>query len=267
MRVAFTQSRAHREPAAWRTFALGFFVGVLALATPTEARAYILDANDAVTLAPGGFEFEFQPVGWYQTFGPEGERYLVAPSLMLYAGLAPRWDLLLIARGYAGIDGGDQTRYSVADDGIFTRVLLRDGTYTSDEEVRGPSLALQLGVLLPTYRDEGGAGASAALLLSQDWSERLILHANAQLDRRLSGDAGFFATLAVEAPLGCPLHAVAETYLDIEGGSLELSTLGGLNYAHPSDRWTLGAAGRYFDIDGEAGVEARLSFWVAVSDP
>jgi hypothetical protein len=241
--------------------ALALLVGTMGWA-PT-ASAYVLDANDARTVAPGGLELEFQPAGWYQTFGPEGERYLIAPSVMVYAGLADGWDLIVIGRGYVGLEGGDQTRYSVTDNGVFTRLLVREGSYAGDDA--GPSIAIQLGVILPSWRDEEGAGASAALLISQEWTQ-LDLHLNVQVDRRRSGRPGVFATIALEGPLEWPVHGIVEAYVDVEDGSRELSVLGALSIA-PKDRWTIGGGVRYFDVDGTRGIEVRLSLYAAITDP
>lgn len=238
-------------------WALVACVAMSVLGDPGTARAYLLDANDATTAEK--VELELQPVGWYQTFGDEGERYLIAPSFMLYVGLTEGWDVILLGRGYVGLDPG-LTNYSVSETVLLTRIMLRDGNYHGDED--GPSVALQVGFLLPQYQDTGGAGASAALLISQAW-EGATLHFNVQADRRRSGRPGVFATLALEGPTEWPVHGFVEGYADYEDGSRELSILGGINAA-PSESWNLGAGVRYFDIDGEQGMEVRFSLYAAL---
>ncbi len=257
---AVARPRRSNPPARLALGAVTLLVAVIGW-TPS-ASAYVLDANDARTVAPGGLELEFQPAGWYQTFGAEGERYLIAPSVMVYAGLAEGWDLIVIGRGYLGIDGGDQTRYSITDNGVYTRLLVREGSYAGDDT--GPSIAIQLGVILPSWRDEQGAGASAALLVSQEWTQ-LDLHVNVQVDRRRSGRPGMFATIALEGPLEWPVHGVVEAYVDVEDGSRELSVLGALSVA-PKERWTIGGGVRYFDVDGTRGIEVRLSLYAAITE-
>ena len=100
------------------------------LARPTEARAYLIDLNDARVVEHGTMELELQPVGYWQTVMGEEEHYLVAPSAQIYWGFGEGWDLLLLTRGWALLDDvPDQSRYALQEQMIATRTLLVDGGY------------------------------------------------------------------------------------------------------------------------------------------
>jgi len=236
------------------SFAFAFVLG------SPSAEAYLLDANDARTLSPGQLEIELQPAGFYFVVDEQNEYYVLAPSVMLYVGLAPRWDVILLARGYGAFDD-ELDRYAITDTYLYTRILLREGSYDGDRE--GPSIALQLGLIAPTWRDEDGVGATSALLVSQEW-ERLALHANTQVDLRRSHVLGLWATIVLEGPLDWTAHPVVEVWADWEDGVYEVSALAGIVVA-PGDRWSF-SAGLRASTTGEVEVfEGRFSFWVALN--
>ncbi len=235
----------------------------LAWVVPAPARAYLVDANDARTVPEGAGEVEVQPVGYYQYTSGDGdtERYLLAPSVFVYLGLAEDIDLLLLGRGYAllGDDGPD---YAFTDASAALRVMLRHGTYDTEGATRGPSLALQITALLPGWNDVQGGGLSLALLLSHSWSG-LTLHVNAQVDRRHAATLGAFGTIAMEAFLDSPVRPVAELYVDVEQESATtISGMLGVN-VDVHDRLSVMGGVRYGVMtDGARELEARLSAWV-----
>ena len=59
--------------------------------------------------------------------------------------------------------------------GAFLKRLLREGSL---QKKPGPSIATELGLLLPGINDEPGTGGSIGGIISQEWS-RLTIHLNA----------------------------------------------------------------------------------------
>ncbi|HJL05958.1 MAG TPA: hypothetical protein RMH85_14930 [Polyangiaceae bacterium LLY-WYZ-15_(1-7)] len=246
----------------WGMVALG---ALFALGAASPARAYLIDANDATTVSPGHLEIELQAVGWWQTFGPDGERAFVAPSLMLYVGLAERADLILLSRGYAAV----RPRGFTLDDGAaLVRVALREGSY-HEGGGPGPSVVLQAGVYLPSLDvDEGvgGWGLSYALLLSHE-GDHLAVHANAQVDLRYGLETpAFFGALVLEGPLDWAVRPTVEAFVDVElapgEASTDLSALVGLVGDVNEDLALMGGV-RVGDLLGDRELELRLSLWAA----
>src|SRR5262249_8116223 len=115
-------------------------------------------------------------------------------------------------------------RTRVSDAGAFFKYVLREGSL---QEGTGPSLATEIGALIPN--DDGEAtGASAASIACQRWSAGTVhLHAEAAWNRehRLELCAG----VILEAPEPWPARPVLELFVDHTlKAETELSALLGL---------------------------------------
>ncbi|MEQ8457109.1 MAG: hypothetical protein RLO52_03970 [Sandaracinaceae bacterium] len=231
------------------------------LARPTEARAYLIDLNDARVVEHGTMELELQPVGYWQTVVGEEEHYLVAPSAQIYWGFGEGWDLLLLTRGWALLDDvPDQSRYALQEQMIATRTLLVDGGYSSEGERDGISLALQTGLLLPGVEAETGFGASLALLFAQRWDAG-TLHLNVWTNFTQERTFELFVAAVMEGPDAWPVVPTIEVWFDLDDGVPMLSGLVGA-LIPIGDEFALQGGVRMGGWEGWLDLEVRVSTWI-----
>jgi hypothetical protein len=189
----------------------------LAVAMPRPAFAYRpFDSTDAAVAAPGELELELGPVGFLKT-GPD--RFLVAPGMTLNFGIAQNWEMVLQGRHLFLLDElAGKARFRVIDTGLFIKGVVREG---SIQQGRGPSVAIELGPLLPTIHGESGAsgasgvGATAAMIVSQRWTP-VTLHLNGACSRTRGGNLDLFGGIIVEGPHQWPVRPVVEAFVERE---------------------------------------------------
>ncbi len=237
--------------------------GLVALAPATSARAYLIETNDARVADHGSFELELAPIGYYQLVVGDEYRELIAPSMQLYLGIAPGWDLLYLTRGYGRIEGDPtQSAYSLSDQMVAFRTMLVRGRY-SDEGHEGPSLTLQTGVLLPGVDAETGFGATIALLFAQQWDAG-TLHLNAWVNLTHERLLNLFFTSCIEGPDAWTVRPVVEVWIDlVVDGDPTLSGLLGAVW-DVSDDVALQGGVRMGGWEGWLDFEVRLSAYFAV---
>ncbi|MCB9594722.1 MAG: hypothetical protein H6719_18525 [Sandaracinaceae bacterium] len=228
------------------------------------AHAYLIDLNDARTVAPGTMELELQPLGYGQSLLGEEEHYLIAPSQQYYIGLAQDWDVLYTCRGYVSLDDvPDQSPYVLAEQFVALRRVLVNGSY-NDEELSGPSLALQMGAYIPGVEAETGFGASLAVLFA--WRGEVgTIHGNVWFNYTQDETFDVFTSVAMEGPPAWPVRPTIEVYVDVNDGEPYVSGLLGA-IGDVSDEFALQAGVRVGGtVDGEeeyADIEIRLSSWI-----
>jgi hypothetical protein len=127
------------------------------------AQAYRpFDGTDAAVAETGEVEIELGPVEYLR----EGsERVLFAPDVRINYGFTPGWEAALEGDLAHGL-GADTTGTSVMGNDALLKGVLREGSL---QEKPGPSIATELGILLPGIHDERGTGFSLAGILSQRW--------------------------------------------------------------------------------------------------
>lgn len=233
---------------------------VLAMAcacAPGRAHAYLADSFDARVAPYGALELELEPVGYYLYLADaSNEHYVVLPSVILYAGLVPRFDLVVSSKGYLGLADAPP-RYQTRENGVFVRWLLRDGAYN---DATGPAFALMAGALLPNLEQHDTVGASLGALMSWTTAGGTI-HANVVGNRTTWKSWDVFLTAAYEGPIDWTLRPYVETWFDYDqDGGATLSGLVGA-YVDVADTVTLGAGVRYAAGDGYQEVEIRTSLW------
>jgi hypothetical protein len=187
----------------------------------------------------GEFELELMPVGFLSL---PGQRVLQAPWLVANLGIWPRFELVLEGRHQVLLDRGPQEpRDRLTDADLLLKGVLREGVLQGKT---GPSVALEVGPLLPSWRGEPGWGASADLVLSEQW-RWVSAHLNVQAQRTRAPNPDSFTGVILEGPSTWLVRPVAEIYYERElGGTLRvLSTLGGVIW-QVSDDLALDAAGR-----------------------
>jgi len=218
--------------------------------SPDTARAYRpFDSTDADVAALREAELELG-FGYLED---AGARDVVIPQLVVNLGVFERVELVLQGTGLLRLNGGSSA-LGLDDTGFFVKAVLRQGTLQGHT---GPSVATELGVLLPTVHGEAGVGASAAMIVSQRWVAAAV-HLNLEVRRTRAGSAAGFGGLIVEGPGAWAVRPVAEVHLDPEAGAaMATSGLLGLIW-RVADALSLDVAVRASRRGAETAREARL---------
>ncbi len=146
-------------------------VGVLLSGSSAEAYRPF-DSTDADVVERGEVEIELGPVGYLDEDGTE---LLATPDLVVNVGVHPRLELVVEGRGLAPLERETpERRYRIVDTAFLAKGLVRRGSLQGET---GPSLALELGALLPTLHDESGLGAEGIGIVSHRFSH-LTAHLN-----------------------------------------------------------------------------------------
>jgi len=176
------------------------------------ARAYRpFNSTDAAVADRGKVEIELGPLG----FLDEGtDRFVVAPSVVLNWGVAEGWEAVLEGRHFVrlGSDATRAPRLRVDDNAFSIKKVLREGVL---QEKIGPSMALEVGALLPAIHGDGGAGAEATFIVSERW-EAATVHLNGAVSWTRAHAPGAFAGLIVEGHDAWTLRPVAEVFVEGE---------------------------------------------------
>ena len=168
------------------------------------------DGTDAAVAETGVVEIELGPAEYLR----EGALHtLFAPSTVLNYGIAPDWEAVAQGRIAHGLSGGARGS-SLVEDGAFLKGVLREGAL---QDKPGPSVASEIGVLLPGIRADRGTGASLAGIVSQRW-EWATIHLNASASVTRQQHADLFIGAIVEGPHDWPVRPVAEVFYDRDFG-------------------------------------------------
>ncbi len=225
----------------------------LVAAWPAAARAYRpFDSTDAAVADKGELELEVGPIG-YVVQGPD--KALVAPSLVLNWGFAERWEAVLEGRHFVELGSEiEEPRLRVEDTALSVKHVLREGSL---QERHGPSVATELGALLPTWNGEPGVGAQGTLIVSQRWPD-VTVHLDAAAAWTRAHDPAGFAGVIVEGHDAWAVRPVAEGFVEAERGSRpSVSGLAGAIW-RAGDRLDLDTAVRVAREAGRATTELRL---------
>lgn len=211
--------------------------------------------TDASVADPREMEVECGPLGY--VVDAEG-RFLVAPSAILNFGFADRWELVLEGRQFFRLRDDSARRYTLRDAALSVKTVLRPGSL---QDQSGPSVGLEVGVLIPGVGIDSGVGASVGGLVSHRWSAA-ALHVNGVLElthnHRWAGIAGAI----LEGPSQWKVRPVAELVVE-QGDGREVSGLvGGIWQVR--DKLSLDVGWRLARTDGETQRELRAGFTWAV---
>lgn len=225
----------------------------LALLGGSPAQAYRpFDSTDAAVVDPGEVEIELGPVGFVNE---DGADLLVAPDLVVNLGVHPDWEVVVEGRGLVPLDReSEERRYRLADTGLFAKGVLRRGCL---QAATGPSVAVELGMLLPTLHDESGVGAEAVGIVSNCFSH-LTAHLNGTVAFTRGDTWELGVGLILEGPSRFGLRPVAEATLFREvGEATAVSGLLGVIW-EPRDDLAFDLGFRYARDDGTDVRELRL---------
>ncbi len=165
-----------------------------AVLTARPALAYRpFDQTDADVSPYHEIELELGPVSVIHQ--PGGWTY--APGFIFNYGFAPRFELVVDAHDAFLFGGPDlAARRRSLETGVLVKSVLRKGCLQGEA---GPSLAAELGALLPSVSASGGVGGSLTVIVSQRW-ENLTVHLNAEGDLTRERDLAFIGGAIVEGP-------------------------------------------------------------------
>ncbi len=214
------------------------------LCVSSPARAYRpFDGTDAAVAEYRRFELEAGTLGYLR----EGGAGYSTPSQVLNYGVLERVELVLELHERMPALGTPGPRFGLVDDGAFVKTVLLEGALQGKS---GPSLALELGALLPNVRGEPGAGASAALIGSVTLP-LAVFHLNLEAGRTRAENDELIVDGILEGPaLVWRARPVAELIYEreIHAETLESALLGFIDPLSDS-----------FALDGAAllGAQAR----------
>lgn len=236
-------------------FLLSFFTCLLGYSP--QASAYRpFDGTDADVAEEHEIEIELGPLQYTH----EGhERVLVAPAVVFNVGLSDRLEFVLEGGNFITSDAAwTHPRTRVSDAGAFFKYLLREGSL---QEGTGPSVATEIGALIPNGEGEA-TGASAALIASQRWSVGTV-HLNAEAAWNREHRFEFFAGVILEAPEEWRARPVLELFVEHTlKEATELSALLGLIWPL-RDGLSFDFGVRFAHVEGFVG-EARAGLTWAI---
>jgi hypothetical protein len=171
------------------------------------------DSTDADVAGAGEFELELGPIGRLRE-GPN--KFWIAPAAIANIGLQGDRELVLQGQRQQLREGEPGTpATSFVNSGVFIKQVLRRGALQDES---GPSVATELGFLLPGLHAENGVGFSWAGIVSQRWPAATV-HLNAALALTRDHHPDAFLGAIIEGPYEWPVRPVMEVFADQAAGS------------------------------------------------
>src|SRR4051812_14206893 len=202
---------------------------VLVAAAP--ALAYRpFDGTDAAVAEHGRLEVEFGPV---QPLREGSDTFLIVPALIANFGFAEGFEVVFEGRHQLllGAANANMPRARLADTALSVKTVVRRGELQDEE---GPSVATEVGVLLPTVNDEPGVGAQATMIASRRFSTA-VLHVNGGIAYNRAHNVELVASVIVEGPPAWRVKPVLELFSEDDlAGPFAATVLAGVIWV-PSD--------------------------------
>jgi len=199
-------------PSPWWARAALLFFALTTICGPAWAfRPF--QGTDAAVTDLGELQVELQPAGVLKQ-GPA--KSLVAPDWVLNLGFAEGWEADVQGHGQFPLGQFDE-RASLSGLGFTLKHVLREGSL---QDKSGPSVAAELGALLPGINADEGFGASVAGIVSQRF-EWATIHFNAQAELTRDQHADAFLGTIIEGPSTWKVRPVAEFFYENEFGTAQ----------------------------------------------
>ncbi len=215
------------------------------------------NSTDAAVAERGEMELECGPFGY--VVDADG-RFLVVPSFILNFGVAEGWEVVLEGRNFVRIEPmSADRRATLRETALSLKGVLRQGSL--QENHSGPSVGLEVGLLLPGIGTDPGVGASVAGIVSQRWSA-MTVHVNGTLLITHEHTPGGAVGAIVEGPSRWAVRPVAEVVLEQDAGRTVSSVVGGIWQVRHG--LSLDAGWRIARADGATLREFRAGFTWAV---
>jgi hypothetical protein len=248
-------SRTEVPRASWSArLVAAMLLSLCVVALPDAALAYRpFDGTDAAVADAGELEIEMQPAGIRRD---GSQRTLVAPATVLNFGLKDRWEAVLETQLETPLSPGGPSTFTAS--GAFLKHVLREGSL---QDKSGPSIATELGLLLPDSDGSNRLGASIAGIVSQRWDWGSV-HLNAAAALSRDRNADLFVGAIVEGPAKWKVRPVAEVFYEDEiGASHTISGLIGAIW-QVRDNLSFDVGFRQALTDGHPVSEIRAGFTV-----
>jgi len=189
------------------------FVAFLVAALVWSDRSFAyrpFDSTDAAVVTLHEAEIELGPAQYLQE---EQQQFLVVPGLTANVGVLEGCELVVEGRNRVRLGASNgAARVQISDAAFSIKNVIRPGSL---QEKSGPSVATEIGALLPATGEENGLGGSAALIVSQR-TELGAAHLNGGLELTRAHNTGCFAGLILEGPSSWPVRPVAELFVERE---------------------------------------------------
>lgn len=233
---------------------------LLAAATcASNAHAYRpFDGTDADVSELHELELEIGPIGYYRA----AETHYFVTGGVINFGLIPRVELVLQGFDFIPLDTQSGVN-RFTDTGFFVKTVWRQGCLQDKD---GPSLATEVGPLLPTVDDAKGFGAYVGGIVSTCLDGALIIHWNVEaqiLPQTFNLD--LYGGAILEPPHSkYIIRPVAEFFVEHNFGGIQTysALVGGIWQV--SDKLALDAAIREALIAGQNVSEVRAGFSWAI---
>jgi hypothetical protein len=210
------------------------------------------NSTDAAVAARGELELECGPLGY--VVDADG-RFLVVPSAILNFGFAEEWELVVEGRNFVLVQPvGGGRRDTLKETALSVKGILRQGSL---QDRSGPSVGVEVGLLLPGVGADPGVGASFAGIVSQRWSA-VTVHVNGALLITHDHTLGAVAGTIVEGPSRWTIRPVAEMVLEENAGRTVSALVGGIWQVRKN--LALDAGWRIARADGATLREFRAGF-------
>src|SRR5204863_4500814 len=108
----------------------------------------------------------------------------------------------------------DASRSRIVDTVLNIKTVVREGVL---QDKAGPSVAIALGMLLPTVNDEPGVGVQGAAILSHRFGP-VTGHLNAGLALSRAKRIDVVGSVILEGPRMWPVRPVSEVFAQLEAG-------------------------------------------------
>ena len=178
------------------------------------------DSTDAAVADINEVELEFGPAGYRQS---QAERTLIAPAYVFNYGFAKNWEFVVEGRGEHPLGSTDGSSRLVGH-AVNLKGVLREGALQGQS---GPSVATEIGVLLPGVNDEQGYGLSWIGIVSQRWSWGTA-HLNFGAELTRDRNTNLIVGTIVEGPFDWTVRPVAELRYERQVGFIKTEKLSAL---------------------------------------
>jgi len=231
-------------------------LSVVIAAWPHAALAYRpFDTTDPAVAEPGEIEIELSPVSYRHD--DSGDTW-ITPQLRFNYGFARNWELVIEGQAEHSRSMGESV---LVENAAFLKTVVREGTLQNQT---GPSIAIEMGTLLPGINDQSGFGAELAGIIGNQFSWGAIhFTAAATLTRDNRGEM-FLGTI-LEGPTFGSVRPVAEIVYEREFGEAEtIAALLGVIW-EVREGLALDFAVRQAAVDGDPETEIRMGVTFAFS--
>lgn len=236
---------------------LGLLLSFAMAGWSTQVFAYRpFNSTDPAVADLGEFEVELSPVSVRHD---DAGRIWIAPQLRLNYGFAKNWEVVLEGQGEHPQFSG--ARSSLVENALSVKYIAREGSL---QEMHGPSIATELGVLLPDVNGEFGTGAAFAGIIGQKWVWGAV-HFNIAAELSRAQRAELFLGTIIEGPKSWKVRPVAELIYEREFGVEEqVAVLGGFIW-QVKDTLAFDVAMRHASVAGNPETEIRAGVTFAFS--